>query len=117
MTKMQEMTFMDQVLTLTRNARGRGMIRGKVIALPKQNRILLEASPRKGTFSPHRLIFEMDAARGEIWFFPSGFTRNRFYLSSFPNLEAWFEEAIRLNTGNHPFLSTHADKATYKFFF
>lgn len=95
--------------------RGAGKWKGKVKVWPEKGEMYWEPVSRMNQGERTLgIFFNLTDKSGGYYFYPEGFSRNRFYLSAYPNAETWFEEAVQLNNGSSPFLNTHPDFATYK---
>lgn len=105
----------EKLESLMRLYRGAGKWKGKVTVWPEKGEMHWE--PVSRIYQAEKtlgIIFKLQGKSEEYYFYPKGFSRNRFYLTAYPNPEMWFEEAVRLNNGSSPFLHTHPDFATYK---
>ncbi len=105
----------QKIEQLIRIHRGAGKLRNKIHFYPEKNQMNWDATPRMSSRQvPRSLIFLLNETRDEPFFYPSGYPRNRFFLSAFPSVEAWVEKAVRMSNGETPFLETSAESADYK---
>lgn len=101
--------------SIIRRHRGAGRIRNKISYILEQGKIVWEPAARlENEEQPLGLIFLLNDKNSEPYFYPIGYSRNRFFLSFYENIEAWIEEAILLSNGKMPFIQTFLDKTTYK---
>lgn len=101
--------------SIIRKNRGAGRIRNKISFFTEQGKLVWEPAVRlKNEEQPLGLIFLLNEKGSEPFFYPIGYSRNRFFLSSYETPEAWIEEAIHLSNGKKPFIQTFLDGTTYK---
>ena len=101
--------------SIIRKNRGAGRVRNKISFFAEQGKIIWEPAARlENEEQPLGLIFLLNDENSEPYFYPIGYLRNRFFLSSYENPEAWIEEAIQLSNGKKPFIQTFLDRTTYK---
>lgn len=105
----------QKIEQLIRIHRGAGKLRNKIVFYPEKDQMIWDATPRMSSRQGSRsLIFLLSETKDEPFFHPLGYPRNRFFLSAFPTVEAWVEEAVRISNGETPFLQTSAESADYK---